>query len=108
MPHRSDRRLSSRIDVLYRICSEFAEMPGLQLTIKQAQRLWGLDEPTCVQALNMLVDAGFLRRTEGDKYRRATDGPVNVPRLRPAKAQIQQINQPAARRIRAGGPARSE
>ena len=77
MPHRSDKHLSSRIDVLYRICSEFAEMPGLQLTVKQAQRLWGLDEPTCVQVLNALVDARFLRRSERDTYRRATDGPVN-------------------------------
>ena len=83
-------------------------MPGLQLTIKQAQRLWGLDEPTCVQVLNMLVDARFLRRTERDTYRRATDGPVDLPRLRPAKAHIQQIDQPAERPIRAGGPARSE
>jgi hypothetical protein len=67
-------------------------MPGLQLTVKQAQRLWGLDEPTCVQVLNILVDAGFLRRIEGGKYGRATDGPVDFPRLRPAKAQMQQIN----------------
>ena len=89
MPHRSDKHLSSRIDVLYRICSEFAEMPGLQLTVKQAQRLWGLDEPTCVQMLNMLVDARFLRRAEGDKYGRTTDGPVDFPCLRPAKSQIQ-------------------
>jgi hypothetical protein len=75
-------------------------MPGLQLTIKQAQRLWGLDEPTCVQALNMLVDARFLRRTESDKYGRATDGPVKFPRLRPAQAQIKQIDHSADRRIR--------
>jgi hypothetical protein len=108
MPHRSDKRLSSRIDVLYRICSEFAEMPGLQLTIKQAQRLWGLDESTCVQALNMLVDARFLRCTEANKYGRATDGPVRFPRLKPAQAQIQQVDRPADRRIKSGGPAHSE
>jgi hypothetical protein len=83
-------------------------MPGLQLTIKQAQRLWGLDEPTCVQALHMLVDARFLRRTESDKYGRATDGPVKFPRLRPAQAQIQQANQSEELQIRAGGAAHSE
>jgi hypothetical protein len=77
MPHRSANHLSSRTDVLRRICGEFTEMPGLQLTVKQAQRLWGLDEPTCVQMLNMLVDARFLRRTGGDKYGRTSDGPVN-------------------------------
>jgi hypothetical protein len=80
----------------------------LHVTVKQAQRLWGLDDPTCVQALNILVDAGFLRRTDGDKFGRATDGPVNFPRLRPAKAQIQPIDHSADRRVRAGGPAHSE
>ena len=54
-------------------------MPGLQLTIKQAQRLWGLDEATCVQLLNALVDARFLRRNERGTYGRATDGPVDFP-----------------------------
>lgn len=54
-------------------------MPGLQLTIKQAQRLWGLDEATCVQLLNALVDARFLRRSERGTYGRATDGPVDFP-----------------------------
>lgn len=106
--HRSEKHRSSRIDVLYRIRSEFAEMPGLQLTIKQAQRLWGLDEPTCVEVLNSLIDSGFLRRTEGAKYARTTDGPVDFPRLRPANAQIQQIDHSADRRIQGGGATHSE
>ena len=30
--------------VLHRICAEYVEMPGLRLSRKQAQRLWGIDE----------------------------------------------------------------
>src|SRR5688572_20900769 len=33
--------------MLHRIFSEYLEMPGLRLTRRQAQRLWGLDEETC-------------------------------------------------------------
>jgi len=80
--------------MLHRICSEFAEMPGLQLTSKQAQRLWGLDAVTCVQLLNVLVEADFLRRVGPDKYRRATEGPVVLPRLR--MAQVNHHNSPLA------------
>ena len=47
--------------VLRRIRSEYLEMPGLCLTLKQAQRLWGLDEETCREAMQLLVDTKFLR-----------------------------------------------
>jgi hypothetical protein len=30
-------------DLLNRVRGEYAEMPGLTLTLAQAQRLWGLD-----------------------------------------------------------------
>jgi hypothetical protein len=72
--------------VVHRICCEFAEMPGLQLTSRQAQRLWALDEESCAQLLNLLVDANFLRRVGPDRYGRAADGPVAFPRVRMAKA----------------------
>lgn len=36
-------------------------MPGLCLTLPQAQRLWGLDADTCRRALATLVEAGYLR-----------------------------------------------
>ena len=74
--------------LLHRICSEFAEMPGLQLTARQAQRLWGLDEDTCAQVLNALIEARFLRRTRNDQYARTTDGPAPAPRLRMAKVRL--------------------
>jgi hypothetical protein len=73
---------------VYRICSEFAEMPGLQLTSRQAQRLWALDEETCGQLLSLLVEENFLRRVGPDRYARAADGPVAFPRVRMAEARV--------------------
>jgi hypothetical protein len=75
--------------MLHRICSEFAEMPGLQLTSKQAQRLWALEERICAELLTLLVEANFLRRIGPDKYARAADGPAAFPRVRMAKVQLE-------------------
>ena len=72
--------------MLDRICSEYIEMPGLCLTLKQAQRLWGLDEETCGRALSLLVEARFLSHTR-DLYRRLTDGPTDFRGLRMAHAR---------------------
>jgi hypothetical protein len=44
--------------------SEFIEMPGLQLTVPQAARLWGLGEKVCCAVVDALVDVGFLRWTD--------------------------------------------
>ena len=61
-------------DWLQLIRSEYAEMPGLQLSKRQAQRLWGLD-PECLQALlDTLESNHYLKRTEKDVYRRADVG----------------------------------
>ena len=49
-------------DVLLRVRGEYLEMPGLRLTLAQAQRLWGLDTCACESALHELIDAKFLRR----------------------------------------------
>ena len=70
-------------DVLLRVRGEFLEMPGLRLTRAQAQRLWGLDEGTCCEALKALVEARFLCRNDLEIYSRATAGPV-APLARPA------------------------
>ena len=56
--------------LLTRIKAEFLEMPGLQLTPWQAQRLWGLDAKACDDALNALVDGAFLHRTSTGAYSR--------------------------------------
>ena len=73
--------LSATFDqTLERVCGEFLEMPGLQITCRQAQRLWGLDEHTCRQLLESLVEARFLCRRGEDGYARLTDGRVPFPR----------------------------
>jgi hypothetical protein len=64
-------------------------MPGLRLTVRQAQRLWGLDEATCAQSLEVLAQAGFLVRTEHDTYARLTDGAAVLPALRMIKASLE-------------------
>jgi hypothetical protein len=46
-----------------RVRGEYLEMPGLQLTIPQAQRLWGLDGETCAALLTALIEQRFLLRT---------------------------------------------
>ena len=69
-----ERRLDSTDELLQRICAKYLEMPGLRLTCRQAERFWGLDERTCREALDRLVDAGFLRRAGGDAYARLSDG----------------------------------
>ena len=74
----------SRDQILRRICGEFLEMPGLRLTLPQAQRLWGLDADTCAQLLQSLTDQQFLCRRSDGTYGRMADGAIQG--LRMAKA----------------------
>jgi hypothetical protein len=46
-----------------RVRFEFIEMPGLELTIAQAGRLWNMGADDCRFVVDALVDAGFLRWT---------------------------------------------
>lgn len=65
-----------RSDVLRRVRGEYLEMPGLNLTPAQAQRLWGLDRRDCESVLRELVDAHFLRRSpDGTFVRESSDTP---------------------------------
>jgi hypothetical protein len=57
-------------DLLFRIRSEYEEMPGLCLTRAQAQRLWGLEEEACEAVLSALVLAGYLMTTHRGYIRR--------------------------------------
>ena len=77
----------SKEQLLRRICGEYLEMPGLQLTRPQAQRLWGLDEQTCAQLLELLTEDKFLYRRDDGMYARFTEGAVTFPPLRMAKAE---------------------
>jgi hypothetical protein len=49
--------------LVHRVRNEFIEMPGLQLTLPQAARLWGLDHESSRQVIEALVEAAFLRWT---------------------------------------------
>lgn len=55
------------------IRGEFKEMPCLSLTLRQAMRLWSLDEVSCARSLDALRREGFLRVTADGVYRRATE-----------------------------------
>lgn len=46
--------------LVWRAQAEYIEMPGLCLTRRQAQRLWGLDEAHCLAVLDALVESRFL------------------------------------------------
>ena len=73
-------------DVVDRIRSEFEALPGLRLTLPQAQRLWGLDLQTCTEILTHLVESRFLARTRDGSFVRAdadqvarTQSSVRIP-----------------------------
>ena len=51
-----------------RIRGEYIEMPGLRLTVTQAQRLWGLDRAACETVLSALVDVEFLIRNHDGAF----------------------------------------
>lgn len=47
-------------NLLHRVRAEFQEVPGLRLTVAQAQRLWGLDRETCEAVLDRLTQTHVL------------------------------------------------
>ncbi len=58
-------------DIQQRIEGEYIEMPGLILSVAQAQRLWGLDRRSCERYLSALVRTRFLRMTADGRYVRS-------------------------------------
>jgi hypothetical protein len=49
--------------LINRVRADFVEMPGLELTLPQAVRLWNLGADDCQVVLDTLADAGFLKWT---------------------------------------------
>jgi hypothetical protein len=78
--------IATHDDLVVRISAEYLEMPGLRLTLAQALRLWGLDEPTCSAALQTLLESKFLSRRIDGTYARATDG--QLTRFSMLKAEL--------------------
>ena len=69
----------SQARLLAEIRREFQDHPGIALTLRQARRLYSLDEPTCAEAFDALVAEGFLQRFD-DVYVWAA---APAPRFRP-------------------------
>jgi len=61
-------RAGTSSDWLNLIRAEYKEIPGLNLTKAQIQRLWGLDPLTCDALVDRLIADGFLRRTSSNVY----------------------------------------
>ena len=55
-------------ELAWRIEAEYAEMPGLSVTLPQAQRLWAVDRRTCQQVFAGLVARGVLRMTTKGRF----------------------------------------
>jgi hypothetical protein len=63
-------RASAIDEWLNRVRGEYLEMPGLRLSLAQAERFWSLDCGTCARVLDALVKARFLVVTSEGLYRR--------------------------------------
>ena len=59
------RELSSQIE------AEYMEMPGLSVTLPQAQRLWTADQRTCQTAFDRLIARGVLKMSVKGRFVRA-------------------------------------
>ena len=57
-----------------RLRAEYLEMPGLRLTLEQAQRLCGIERVSCQLMLDALVDEKFLCVKSDGHYARLTTG----------------------------------
>ena len=57
--------------LMEQVRAEYAEMPGLSVTLPQAQRLWTIDRATCEEAFGLLISKGVLRRTSKGRFVRA-------------------------------------
>jgi hypothetical protein len=54
--------------LMEQVRAEYLEMPGLSVTLPQAQRLWGADEPACQEVFSLLVSRGVLRKTSKGRF----------------------------------------
>jgi hypothetical protein len=66
-----ERLMQESEALLHRVRGEFAEMPGLRLTVGQAARLWGLERATCEAVIDALIGSSFLRLTTAGVVMRA-------------------------------------
>jgi len=55
-------------DWLRVIQAEYRDIPGLKLTMPQAQRLWGLDGEVCEALFETLIASHFLCKTSAQSF----------------------------------------
>ena len=65
---RIDTEAETIRELTQRVQAEYGEMPGLSVTLAQAQRLLAIDEPTCTAVFKALIKRGVLRRTAQGRY----------------------------------------
>jgi hypothetical protein len=76
--------------MLKRVRAEYLEMPGLRLTLEQAQRLCGLERALCMMVLDALVDDKFLCMKPDGVYARVSDVEMSRPRAAKADLRLEQ------------------
>lgn len=64
-------------ETLNRIQGEYQQLPGLRLTLAQAQRLWHMDRSTCRALMGALVDARYLSLDTDGTFVRAQSKVTN-------------------------------
>ena len=57
-------------DLVMRMQDDFLEIPGLTLTLEEAERRFGVDAVTCDAVLTTLAEANVLTRNGDRAYRR--------------------------------------
>ena len=70
--HATDAKIAGWVHL---VRAEYIEMPGLNLTRPQIQRLWSLDAADCDAVLEALIARRFLKPMRGNAFVRA-DGRV--------------------------------
>ena len=50
------------------IRAEYTELPGLNLTERQFERMWCLDPKLCGEVIEVLLNERFLRQTADGEY----------------------------------------
>lgn len=65
--------------LMEQVRAEYAAMPGLSVTLAQAQRLWAVDRQACEDVFKKLVRNGVLRMTAKGRFVLTEDGHARVP-----------------------------
>ena len=68
VPFRGESIMAAPDNLLTRIRGEYEEMPGLQLTLAQACRLWQVDTTTGECLLETLIRQNFLMRSRDGAF----------------------------------------